>query len=124
MGGRQVTAEALRLTAKSRRNEPIRRLQRPRPSPVQDTVSPAMGLGFPITAFHVGVLWRLNEAELLGRLNRISSVSGGSITAGVTGEVHKGCGPMQAPTTSTSKISRVSAVIALRESQVYNDPAP
>lgn len=35
--------------------------------------------------FHVGVLIRLNEMGLLGRLNRISSVSGGSIVAGVLG---------------------------------------
>jgi NTE family protein len=31
--------------------------------------------------FHLGVLWRLNDAGLLGQLDRISSVSGGSITA-------------------------------------------
>lgn len=33
--------------------------------------------------FHLGTLWRLNEAAYLGKLDRISSVSGGSITAGV-----------------------------------------
>jgi NTE family protein len=33
--------------------------------------------------FHAGALWRLNEASLLPELDRISSVSGGSITAGV-----------------------------------------
>jgi NTE family protein len=33
--------------------------------------------------FHLGALWRLNEAGLLGRLDRVSSVSGGSITAGI-----------------------------------------
>jgi NTE family protein len=33
--------------------------------------------------FHVGALWRLNEAGLLGNITRVSSVSGGSITAGV-----------------------------------------
>ncbi len=32
--------------------------------------------------FHVGVIWRLYEAGVLQRLDRISSVSGGSITAG------------------------------------------
>jgi len=35
--------------------------------------------------FHVGCIWRINEAGLLGTLDRISSVSGGSITAGVLG---------------------------------------
>jgi NTE family protein len=35
--------------------------------------------------FHVGALWRLNEAGYIPRLKRISSVSGGSITAGYLG---------------------------------------
>src|SRR5262249_11011473 len=35
--------------------------------------------------FHVGALWRLNEVGLLPKIERISSVSGGSITAGVLG---------------------------------------
>lgn len=33
--------------------------------------------------FHAGALWRLNELAFLPKLKRISSVSGGSITAGV-----------------------------------------
>ena len=41
------------------------------------------GGGYRAMIFHVGVLWRLNEAGLLGSLKRVSSVSGGSITAGV-----------------------------------------
>lgn len=36
--------------------------------------------------FHLGGLWRLNEAGYLPRLARISSVSGGSIAAGVLGQ--------------------------------------
>jgi NTE family protein len=35
--------------------------------------------------FHLGVLWRLNEMGILRRLDRISSVSGGSITAAKLG---------------------------------------
>ena len=35
--------------------------------------------------FHLGALWRLNDAGYLPKLQRISSVSGGSITAGVLG---------------------------------------
>ncbi len=35
--------------------------------------------------FHLGALLRLNEAGLLRKLNRVSSVSGGSITAGTLG---------------------------------------
>ena len=33
--------------------------------------------------FHVGAMWRLNELGYLPRLDRVSSVSGGSIAAGV-----------------------------------------
>jgi len=33
--------------------------------------------------FHVGALWRLNELAYLPQIGRVSSVSGGSITAGV-----------------------------------------
>lgn len=41
------------------------------------------GGGFRAVLFHVGVLWRLNELGILGRLNRVSGISGGSITLGV-----------------------------------------
>lgn len=41
------------------------------------------GGGFRATLFGLGSLWRLNEARLLGRLARVTSVSGGSILAGV-----------------------------------------
>jgi NTE family protein len=40
------------------------------------------GGGYRAMVFHVGALWRLNEVGLLSKLKRISSVSGGSITAG------------------------------------------
>lgn len=43
------------------------------------------GGGYRAMLFHLGALWRLNEAGYLPRLDRISSVSGGSITAGVLG---------------------------------------
>lgn len=51
-------------------------------------VEPGIGLalsggGFRATLFHCGALWRLNDLGVLARLDRISSVSGGSITAGV-----------------------------------------
>ena len=35
--------------------------------------------------FHLGALWRLNELAYLPKLDRVSSVSGGSITNGVLG---------------------------------------
>lgn len=41
------------------------------------------GGGFRASMFGLGSLWRLNDAGLLGRLDRISSVSGGSILAGL-----------------------------------------
>ncbi len=40
------------------------------------------GGGYRAMLFHLGSLWRLNELEFLSRLDRVSSVSGGSITAG------------------------------------------
>ena len=43
------------------------------------------GGGYRAMLFHVGALWRLNEAGYLPKLERVSSVSGGSITAGVLG---------------------------------------
>ena len=43
------------------------------------------GGGYRAMVFHIGVLWRLYETGLLGGIKRISSVSGGSITAGVLG---------------------------------------
>jgi NTE family protein len=43
------------------------------------------GGGYRAMLFHVGALWRLNELAYLPKLDRISSVSGGSITAGVLG---------------------------------------
>src|SRR5262245_31509336 len=52
--------------------------------------APGIGLclsggGYRAMLFHLGALWRLNEAAYLTRLDRISSVSGGSITAGMLG---------------------------------------
>ncbi|MEZ7870605.1 MAG: patatin-like phospholipase family protein [Brachymonas denitrificans] len=41
------------------------------------------GGGFRATLFGLGSLWRLNDAGLLGRLDRVTSVSGGSIMAGI-----------------------------------------
>lgn len=41
------------------------------------------GGGYRAMVFHLGALWRLNQLGFLKKLARISSVSGGSITAGV-----------------------------------------
>jgi NTE family protein len=66
-------------------NEPV---QPGPPNETQKPPEPGAGLclsggGYRAMVFHIGVLWRLYEAGLLGSLKRISSVSGGSITAGV-----------------------------------------
>lgn len=68
-------------------NEPIRwiatddRDRRPEPG----MALCLSGGGYRAMLFHLGALWRLYEARLLESLQRISSVSGGSITAGVLG---------------------------------------
>lgn len=41
------------------------------------------GGGYRAMLFHLGALWRLNEAGYLPDVDRVSSVSGGSLTAGV-----------------------------------------
>lgn len=43
------------------------------------------GGGYRAMLFHLGVLWRLYETRVLKDVQRVSSVSGGSITAGVLG---------------------------------------
>jgi NTE family protein len=51
--------------------------------PEQGTALCLSGGGYRAMLFHTGALWRLNELGHLPRLDRISSVSGGSIAAGV-----------------------------------------
>ena len=58
------------------------------PDDAQEQIRPGIGLclsggGYRAMLFHVGALWRLHEANVLANMARISSVSGGSITAGV-----------------------------------------
>lgn len=43
------------------------------------------GGGYRAMLFHLGAIWRLNELGLMRGLARVSSVSGGSITAGMLG---------------------------------------
>jgi NTE family protein len=43
------------------------------------------GGGYRAMLFHVGAVWRLGDLGLLPQLRRVSSVSGGSITAGLLG---------------------------------------
>lgn len=51
--------------------------------PEEGTALCLSGGGFRAMLFHLGTLWRLNELGWLPQLDRVSSVSGGSITAGV-----------------------------------------
>lgn len=52
--------------------------------PLRDAIALCLsGGGYRAMVFHLGALWRLNELGYLGKLDRVSSVSGGSITAGV-----------------------------------------
>ncbi|MDR2872007.1 MAG: patatin-like phospholipase family protein [Xanthomonadaceae bacterium] len=53
--------------------------------PLQGIALCLSGGGYRAMVFHLGVLWRLNELGFLARLDRISSVSGGSITAAMLG---------------------------------------
>jgi NTE family protein len=64
--------------------EPVRRIPG---DPAEDQPQEGIALclsggGYRAMLFHVGALWRLNEAQMLPKLERISSVSGGSMTAG------------------------------------------
>lgn len=53
--------------------------------PEKGTALCLSGGGYRAMLFHVGTLWRLNQAGMLREIQRVSSVSGGSITAGVLG---------------------------------------
>ncbi len=58
----------------------LRSTARPPADGVAVTLS---GGGFRAMLFHLGFLWRFRDAGLLGRIDRMGSVSGGSITAGM-----------------------------------------
>jgi NTE family protein len=56
------------------------------PAQLEEGIGLALsGGGYRAMVFHMGALIRLNEVALLRKIKRISSVSGGSITAGVLG---------------------------------------
>ena len=58
---------------------------KPGATPAQGIALCLSGGGYRAMLFHLGAVWRLNELGYLKRLNRVSSVSGGSITAGLLG---------------------------------------
>jgi NTE family protein len=78
------------LAAKSLQADQLTGLLSPVREPAAERVQPGIALclsggGYRAMVFHLGVLWRLNELGYLSRLSRISSVSGGSITAAMLG---------------------------------------
>ena len=66
-------------------NDPVEYLSTDRKEPEQGTALCLSGGGYRAMVFHVGVIWRLFESGWLNKLDRVSSVSGGSITAAVLG---------------------------------------
>ena len=78
---------APRLLLQSSRLSPVEATptDRPERSPEPGIALCLSGGGYRAMLFHVGALWRLNDAGYLPKLDRVSSVSGGSITAGVLG---------------------------------------
>lgn len=51
----------------------------------QDIGMAVSGGGFRATLFHLGAFWRMNEIGFLKKVDRICSVSGGSITSAMLG---------------------------------------
>jgi NTE family protein len=75
-------AESLTPNAAS----PVRRIPTDTSAPPRPGLALCLsGGGYRAMLFHLGALWRLNELACLPKLTRISSVSGGSIAAGVLG---------------------------------------
>src|SRR5688572_8156673 len=66
-------------------SSPVERIPSDKPDEplTEGTALCLSGGGYRAMVFHVGVLWRLHEADLLRNLQRVSSVSGGSITAAI-----------------------------------------
>jgi NTE family protein len=65
--------------------QPVHDLPTPDQPPEPGIALCLSGGGYRAMMFHAGCLWRLNELGMLASIDRISSVSGGSITAGVLG---------------------------------------
>lgn len=74
----EVDPRLLRPAPREERGE----RRRPQPGTIGLCLS---GGGYRAMLFHLGALWRLNELGYLPKLNRVSSVSGGSITAAILG---------------------------------------
>src|SRR6266566_10119491 len=89
---RESAVDDGQMEALVRAAEPVHTKVPAAPDEPQQVDAPQEGLalclsggGYRAMLFHLGALWRLNELGYLPRLDRVSSVSGGSITAGVLG---------------------------------------
>ena len=86
---------------------PVKATPHDNPGPLKNAIGLCLsGGGYRAMLFHVGTLLRLNEASYLGKLDRISSVSGGSITSGVLGLHWKDLG-----ITTSSPAPNISIVV-------------
>src|SRR5690242_9424613 len=65
--------------------DPVATINREESAPAPGVALCLSGGGFRAMLFHTGVLRRLNDGGYLSSIDRISSVSGGSITAGTLG---------------------------------------
>lgn len=97
MGGSIMSTQSSSDAAESRHQEPVEYLASDQGGPELGIALCLSGGGYRAMLFHVGVLWRLYETGLLGRLDRVSSVSGGSITAAVLGLVWERIQPKASP---------------------------
>lgn len=70
-----------------RTSDPVEYLSDDRKEPDPGVALCLSGGGYRAMVFHVGVIWRLYESGWLAKLDRVSSVSGGSISAAVLGLV-------------------------------------
>lgn len=87
LGDPRVVASSIERSA-AELDEAASPVEYPPPFEAEDRGGPREGIGLCLSGggyramlFHLGALWRLNELAYLPRINRISSVSGGSITS-------------------------------------------
>jgi len=73
------------VSDESATNSPVERIPTDTDQPELGKALCLSGGGYRAMLFHIGTLWRLNEFGMLPQLDRVSSVSGGSITAALLG---------------------------------------
>ncbi|MDX6587301.1 MAG: hypothetical protein QOI31_1774 [Solirubrobacterales bacterium] len=96
-------------------DEPVRFIPTDDRSDPQDGIGLCFsGGGYRAMLFHLGALWRLTETGLLGRIDRISSVSGGSITAGALAKAWGRLGEKDSVATFVSEVVEPMRALASR----------